>query len=127
MINPDHSSIINKMKIIYFIINNLASLHRDTRKQIKYVPGLQIPRHASLNTAVYQDSAKIMLLLFTASMRSATLTAHTSGPLVVMLLSIFKTITYQEYSIKRKLKEMYIFRREFPALHLNGTTTNTLV
>jgi hypothetical protein len=72
------------MKIIYFIINNLASLHRDTRKQIKYVPGLQIPRHASLNTAVYQDSAKIMLLLFTASMRSATLTAHTSGPLALM-------------------------------------------
>jgi hypothetical protein len=81
--NPDRSTAVNKITIPGLILNRLATLHRDTRIVHKALYlDCKNARHASLIPASEALSPDAGILL-TASIRSATLSNYTAGPLAV--------------------------------------------
>ena len=79
--NPDRATAVNKITIPGLILNRLATLHRDTRIVHKALYlDCKNARHASLIPASEALSPDAGILL-TASIRSATLSNYTAGPL----------------------------------------------
>ena len=83
--NPDRATTVNKITIPGLILNLLATLYRETSNA---QPALYLDckntRRASLIPASEALSPDAGILL-TASIRSATLSNYTAGPLVKML------------------------------------------
>jgi len=82
--NPDRSIAVNKITIPGLILNRLTTLYRDTRIVHKALYlDCKNARHASLipaSEALFPDAG----ILLAASIRSATLSNYTAGPLVQM-------------------------------------------
>jgi hypothetical protein len=79
--NPDRAIPVNKITIPGLTLNPLANLYRDTRIiHNALYPDYKNTRHASLIPAseqLYPDTG----ILLAASIRSATLSNYTAGPL----------------------------------------------
>ena len=82
--NPDRATAVNKITIPGLILNRLATLYRDTRIVHKALYlDCKNARHASLipaSEALFPDAG----ILLAASIRSATLSNYTAGPLLLM-------------------------------------------
>ena len=95
--NPDRATTVNKITIPRLILNLLATLYRETSNA---QPALYLDckntRRASLIPASEALSPDAGILL-TASIRSATLSNYTAGPLGFMLGATDTIVTYQIY------------------------------
>ena len=86
--NPDRATAVNKITIPGLILNRLATLYRDTRIVHKALYlDCKNTRHTSLITASEALSPDVGILL-TASIRSATLSNYTAGPLGLILFPL---------------------------------------
>jgi hypothetical protein len=82
--NPDRATAVNKITIPRLILSHLATSYRETRNaQPALYPDCKNTRHASLIPASEALSPDAGILL-TASIRSATLSNYTAGPLGVI-------------------------------------------